>query len=199
MAPNHEEDLIRQAIRRAVHWMRMKLFATMVLVAGCGGDSVPLPQEAVADSPYSPRETEVVAVAEAFLKAISERDGATMEALSLSGGSVHAVVMGEDGAFERISSRSLADDAMRIPENPNPLLERMWDPVVMVHGRLAVVWTRYDFWVSGEWSHCGVDAFTLVETDEGWRVGSISYTSEILDCPESPLPPPSEKDLGVNS
>ena len=27
---------------------------------------------------------------------------------------------------------------------------------------LAVVWTPYDFWVGGEWSHCGMDIFTLV-------------------------------------
>ena len=74
----------------------------------------------------------------------------------------------------------------------------MWDPVAMVHGRLAMVWAPYDFWVGGEWSHCGIDAFTLVEADAGWRVSSISYTSEISDCPESPLPSPSEEELGVN-
>lgn len=177
----------------------MGVFAPiMALAAGCGGSSVPAPDEAVESSGFSPRETEVIAVAEAFLTAISERDGATMEALSLPGGSVHAVVLGDDGSLERIRSRSLAEDAARIPADPDPLLERMWDPVPMVHGRLAMVWTPYDFWVGGEWSHCGIDAFTLVETDAGWRVSSISYTSETSDCPESPLPPPSDEELGVN-
>lgn len=186
-------------ISRAVHPIRLSVLAPiMALAAGCGESSVPATDEAVVSSGYSPRETEVVAVVEAFLKAISERDGAMMEALSLPGGSVHAVVLGDDGSLERISSRSLADDAVRIPADPNPLLERMWDPVPMVHGRLATVWAPYDFWVGGSWSHCGVDAFTLVETDAGWRVSSVSYTSEISDCPESPLPPPSEEELGVN-
>jgi hypothetical protein len=184
---------------RAIHPLRLSVFAPiMALAAGCGGSSVPAPVEAVVTSEYSPRETEVVEVVASFLKAISERDGAMMEALSLPGGSVHAVVLGDEGSLKRISSRSLADDAERIPADPDPLLERMWDPVAMVHGRLAMVWTPYDFWVAGEWSHCGIDAFTLVETDNGWRVSSISYTSEISDCPESPLPPPSEAELGVN-
>lgn len=192
------KGLIRHLIARAVHPIRPSVFALVIaLAAGCGGSSIPAPDEAVVSSGYSPRETEVVAVVGAFLKAISERDGAMMEALSLPDGSVHAVVLGDDGSLRRISTRSLADDAARIPADPDPLLERMWDPVPMVHGRLATVWAPYDFWVDGEWSHCGVDAFTLVETDAGWRVSSISYTSEVSDCPESPLPPPSEEELGV--
>lgn len=109
------KGLIGHLISRAVHPIRLSVFApVLALAAGGGGSSVPAPDEAVESSGYSPRETEVVAVVEAFLKAISERDGAMMEALSLPGGSVHAVVLGDDGSLERISSRSLADDAVRI-------------------------------------------------------------------------------------
>jgi hypothetical protein len=151
-----------------------------------------------ASSETSLREAEVIAVAQAYLRALSDRDGATLRALSLPGGSVHAVDLADDGSLWRIRSRSLEDDAVKISEDSDPLLERMWDPIAMVHGRLAMVWTPYDFWVAGEWSHCGIDIFTLVETDDGWKVSSISYTSEVSDCPESPLPPPTAEELGVN-
>lgn len=116
----------------------------------------------------------MIAVTEAYLRAISDRDGATLKALSLPGGSVHAVDLADDGSLWRIRSRSLEDDAVTISEGSDPLLERMWDPIAMVHGPLAMVWTPYDFRIGGEWSHCGIDIFTLVETDDGWKVSSIS-------------------------
>lgn len=193
------EYLISHLIGRAILPIRQSVFISiMILAVGCGESSVPPPNEADVSSEYSSREKEVVEVVEAQLKALSARDGAGMEALSIPGGSVHAVDLADDGSLWRIRSRMLAEDAAQIAVDPDPLLERIWDPVVLVHGRLAMVWTPYDFWVNGEWSHCGVNVFTLLETEAGWRVSSISYTSEISDCPESPLPPPSEKELGVN-
>ena len=67
--------------------------------------------------------------------------------------------------------------------------ERMWTPEVRVHGRVASVWTPYDFWVDRKFSHCGVDAFDLIKTAEGWQITSISYTVERTGCPASPLGP----------
>ena len=70
------------------------------------------------------------------------------------------------------------------------MLERMWDATVLVHGPLAQVWTPYDFHADGEFSHCGVDAFTLIKTSEGWRVSGVAYTVEPTGCEPSPLGPP---------
>jgi hypothetical protein len=57
------------------------------------------PEERVPSAPSetSLREAEVIAVAEAYLRALSARDGATLRALSLPGGSVHAVHLADDG------------------------------------------------------------------------------------------------------
>ncbi|HEX5818172.1 MAG TPA: hypothetical protein VFY20_04800 [Gemmatimonadales bacterium] len=70
------------------------------------------------------------------------------------------------------------------------LLERMWQPTVQVHGRLATLWTPYDFHVDGKFSHCGVDAVTLVRTDAGWKIASFVYTVEPTGCAPSPLGAP---------
>jgi hypothetical protein len=67
--------------------------------------------------------------------------------------------------------------------------ERMWDPEVRIHGAIATMWTRYDFWVDGKFSHCGVDAFDLVKTSEGWKISGGVYTVERIGCPPSPLGP----------
>ncbi|MBT8398233.1 MAG: hypothetical protein KJN92_14770, partial [Gemmatimonadetes bacterium] len=70
------------------------------------------------------------------------------------------------------------------------LLERMWEPVVKVEGRVAMVWTPYDFHLNGEFSHCGIDVFTLVDGGEGWQVASITYNVVREGCPPSPLGSP---------
>jgi hypothetical protein len=70
------------------------------------------------------------------------------------------------------------------------LLERMWDPEVRIRGRIAMVWTLYDFHRDGEFSHCGVDAFSLVKTEAGWQIVSCIYTVEPAGCPANPGGPP---------
>jgi hypothetical protein len=76
-------------------------------------------------------------------------------------------------------------------EDPDPdILERYWDPEILVHGDLAVVWTPYDFFADGERTHCGVDAFSLVRTDEGWRIAATVYTVDVTGCDEDPLRSP---------
>jgi hypothetical protein len=69
--------------------------------------------------------------------------------------------------------------------------ERMWDPVVQVDGPVAMVWTPYDFWMDGQFSHCGVDAFQLIRENDVWKVLAVVYTMEYgEDCEPSPLGPP---------
>ena len=54
------------------------------------------------------------------------------------------------------------------------LEERGFNPVVMVSGLIAMVWYPYDFYLNGEWSHCGVDIFNLVRSNDGWRIATMS-------------------------
>lgn len=64
--------------------------------------------------------------------------------------------------------------------------ERFWDPEVRIDGDLATVWTEYAFYLDGDFSHCGVDAFVLARTGEGWKIVSIADTrrTEGCDVPE---------------
>jgi hypothetical protein len=70
------------------------------------------------------------------------------------------------------------------------LLERIWEPKVMVRGRLASVWAEYDFHSDGKFGHCGIDSFSMVKTADGWKIDSIAWTSETEGCRPSPLGPP---------
>ena len=66
--------------------------------------------------------------------------------------------------------------------------ERIWNPEVRVHGPIATVWAPYDLWVDGKFNHCGVDAFDLIKTSEGWKIAGGAFTME-AKCAPSPLGP----------
>lgn len=63
--------------------------------------------------------------------------------------------------------------------------ERIWDTHVRIDDNLASVWTQYAFYLNGEFSHCGVDAFTLAKTAEGWKIVSLADTRRQEGCRES--------------
>ena len=48
--------------------------------------------------------------------------------------------------------------------------EKLLDYKVQIDGNLAHVWTPYEFWLNGTFSHCGANAFTLGKTEGGWKI-----------------------------
>ena len=69
-----------------------------------------------------------------------------------------------------------------------PMRERIWNPEVRIHALIATVVAPYDFWIGGKFSHCGVDAFDLIKTEEGWKLAGGVYTIE-SKCEPGPLGP----------
>ncbi|WP_340198785.1 nuclear transport factor 2 family protein [Ascidiimonas sp. W6] len=49
-------------------------------------------------------------------------------------------------------------------------------------GLMAHVWTPYEFWFGGKFSHCGVNSFHLMNTNSGWRIISILDTRYVKGC-----------------
>lgn len=73
-----------------------------------------------------------------------------------------------------------------------PLVERMWDPVVLMDGPLATIWTPYDFYVGDTFSHCGIDVANLIRTEDGWKIVGLSWTRlQPPACELHPEGPPS--------
>jgi hypothetical protein len=62
--------------------------------------------------------------------------------------------------------------------------ERLLDYKVQIDGNLAHVWTPYEFWFNGEFSHCGANAFTLARTDSGWKIIHIIDSRRRESCRE---------------
>jgi hypothetical protein len=128
-----------------------------------------------------------IAVADSVLVALSSGDNATLKRLTLDSAIVGGA--GVRNGVERLSMGSWARFTSRT--GPSDFTERGFGATARVQDRVAQVWVPYDLYVGKTWSHCGVDAFTLVKTDGRWRVASLMYTIEQPpDCHKHPAGPP---------
>lgn len=131
-----------------------------------------------AQEPQEPADeaARVVAVVEASLEALSDEDMVGFTDLMID----EAVTIGareRDGELAYFF-RTRADERANVPPADADIVERGFDPEVRISGPVATVWMPYDLYVDGEWSHCGVDTFTLVETPDGWRIAALVYSIE---------------------
>jgi putative lumazine-binding protein len=65
--------------------------------------------------------------------------------------------------------------------------EEVWDERVLsekveIDGPLASVWTEYAFYAGDKFSHCGIDAFQVAQTPDGWRIIALTDTRRREGC-----------------
>lgn len=128
-----------------------------------------------------------IAVADSVLAALTRGDSETLKRLTLDSAVVGGVGM-RDGV-ERLSLRTWGLYINRT--GPSTFTERGFDPTTRVQDHMAQVWMPYDLYIGDKWSHCGVDAFTLMRSEGHWRVAALIYTIEQPPaCRRHPAGPP---------
>jgi hypothetical protein len=60
--------------------------------------------------------------------------------------------------------------------------ERIISYKINIDENLATVWTEYAFYVGAKFSHCGVNAFQLFKTEEGWKIIQVTDTRRKEGC-----------------
>lgn len=60
--------------------------------------------------------------------------------------------------------------------------ERLLGYNIQVDGNMANVWTPYEFWFNGEFSHCGVNSFQLFKNGEQWKIIYMIDTRRRTTC-----------------
>ena len=116
----------------------------------------------------------VLGLADQALVFINEEDPIGLTDLMLEEAVVFAGLERPEGQLVRVTTRA------QHREQPieGDLVERGWDPAVMVSGSVAMVWSPYDLYVNDAWVHCGVDIFNFVKTDAGWRIATIVWSGD---------------------
>jgi hypothetical protein len=132
----------------------------------------------------SPEEQQVTAAVQHLFDAMAAHDGAAIRATFVSDARLVAV-----RANGTVSVTPVEGFATNISSVKEALLERIWEPKVLIRGAIAQLWAPYDFHRDGKFNHCGIDSVSLVKVEGNWKIAGISYTSETTDCPTSPLGP----------
>lgn len=143
--------------------------AQMTLPAG-----VTAPDALAAHRPTPAQRTAILATVQELFDALETGDEALLRAAMDPSVVMHSSET-RDGRTS-FSSSTVDGLAQRITSGGAPLIERMWDPTVLVNGPLASVWTPYDFYTGDNFSHCGVDSVVLQNTEGRWRIVGLSWT-----------------------
>jgi len=60
--------------------------------------------------------------------------------------------------------------------------ERITFSNILIDGNLASAWTPYEFYYKGQFSHCGVNSFQLVKSNNEWKIQYIIDTRRKDNC-----------------
>jgi hypothetical protein len=127
---------------------------------------------------------EALAVVTRLFEAMQAKDADGIRATFVPDGQL-AVTQKRNG---QTTVRILTIDAFAqtISEGKGVFRERMYKPEALVTGDLVTVRGRYGFYVDDRFSHCGMNSFHLVRTQQGWRIVNAASTLEFDGCePES--------------
>lgn len=83
----------------------------------------------------------------------------------------------------RINSTPI-DDFVAAMQGPHDRVydERLLSVSINIDDGLATAWTPYEFYLGDDMSHCGVNAFHLVSTTDGWMITQITDTRRREGC-----------------
>jgi len=128
----------------------------------------------------------VLKTVQAFFDTMSARNVEGARAILQPQGRFHAMRI-RDGKPD-VRAFSNEEYFADLQASKQKMRERTWNPEVSVHGLIATFRAPYDFWIDGKLSHCGIDAFDLIKTEDGWKIAGGVYTVE-TNCAPSPLGP----------
>ena len=123
---------------------------------------------------------EVTEVIQLFFDSLKKQDTVLLKKSAYIEGQVWTLRKAM-GSNAEIGMRYLRAD-MNSFDTRQQLLETPLRFDIKLHRGMAMAWVPYEFMVNGNFSHCGVDAFTLMKTNEQWKIVSIAYTVELDDC-----------------
>jgi hypothetical protein len=141
---------------------------------------------ALAANEANDREAVIQLIAD-FFAAMTARDVDRMQTLMTEDGIIYGYRETPEGL--QIIRPTHAEYLENLASGEGRVVERFWNPEVMLEDRLATVWTRFDLHRDGVFSHCGINNFSMLNTDSGWVITGVVFSIEVENCAPSPLGP----------
>jgi hypothetical protein len=128
---------------------------------------------------------EVLRVVQQLFDAMASQDTLAARQTLMPDGQIYAVQ--DKGDSVQVGRRANLQFVRNLVNKERVIEERMREKEVKVelHKQLAMVWAPYDLWINKKFSHCGIDIFTLIKTNQGWKIASLVYTVEPQGCQTS--------------
>lgn len=148
----------------------------------CAGLAAAAAPSALNAQQSDPREAAVIAVFQKLFDGMRTRDTTMMRSVFDPGAKL---VRGSTRDGRTVVQTTSIDQFIasigRAPAG-DQLIERVYAPEVRIDGNLATIWTFYTFHVGDRFSHCGIDAAQLLETDQGWKIVHLADTARRENC-----------------
>jgi hypothetical protein len=127
-------------------------------------------------------EQEVKHVIESLFDGMRAKNTDQIAAVFSENAIMQTIAVTADGP--QVNPGSVPDFLKRIGTTPadTQLDERILDYQIKIDGPMATAWTPYEFYVNGDFSHCGVNSFQLVKFAEGWKIVYIIDTRRKEPC-----------------
>lgn len=74
------------------------------------------------------------------------------------------------------------DDHISNMAGTSGISEEIWDPIIRIHGKIAMAWTPFELRVNQNFVSCGINIFSLVNTNDGWKISHVIFTTERTNC-----------------
>jgi hypothetical protein len=126
----------------------------------------------------------VLEVLDFFFSAMTAKNAVAMQEVMTIDGVMYGYTDGENGP--EIFSITHTDYLEGLSTHEGLPVERIWNPRVDLHDRIAIAWTPYDFHNDGVFSHCGMNTFSLLKREDGWRITGVVFSVQTEGCEESP-------------
>tara|TARA_B100000508_G_C11465742_1_gene282296 strand:+ start:1891 stop:2346 length:456 start_codon:yes stop_codon:yes gene_type:complete len=105
-----------------------------------------------------------------FFKCFHEKDTIGLKSVMHESASLRTIVHNQNDTILKEDDVQQFYKSIGSMPKELKLEEKLLKIKVREEGILAQVWTPYEFYINGELSHYGVNAFTLMNTDEGWKI-----------------------------
>jgi hypothetical protein len=127
-------------------------------------------------------EANVEAVINRLFTGMHQADSTTVRSVFATDATMVTVLRTKEG-IPTLRKDSLNDFIKAVGQKqPEPLTEEIWNMKIQIDGDFAQAWCDYAFYVGHRFNHCGVDAFHLIKTSEGWKIFHLADTRRKVDC-----------------
>ena len=117
-----------------------------------------------------------------LFSAMKNSDGASLKECFTDSAILQTIARDKTGTTV-VKNEKLTDFISLIASMPKETAdERISYDVVKTDGALAIAWTPYKFYLSGKFSHCGVNSFQLVRLNGIWKIQYLIDTRRKQPC-----------------